>query len=433
MSDLIAVGPPARRQTRQAARLALGTASALGLARFAYGLLLPAMRDELHWSLAQAGAVSTANGLGYLLGALVTAAAVRRLGTAATFRWGMVLTALALAVTAASDAYPVLLAARAAAGAAGAAVFVTGGVIASRLAARAASGAPITVYFAGTGLGILVGGVGIPPLGGHLHLAWAGLGVAAGLAALLSWTAARAGEELQADQKAQPGKGPRSGEEVQAGEEARFREARAATAGRVHVRPLWGIALAYLLFAAGYITYITFLSAYLADRHAPLGQVMLTWTALGLAVVAAPALWSRPTAAWPGTRALAVLLGLLSGGAALAMAAPAPPVVLASAIVYGATFMGVPAAVTALIKAYTPPADWTATLAAFTTIFAAGQTAGPWLAGLVADHTSTAAALAWTAILCAAAALIAACATPSRRAGAGPAEKTPDAEASTRQ
>ncbi len=421
MSDLLAIGTPARRGTWPAARLALGTASALGLARFAYGLLLPAMRDELHWSLAEAGVMSAANGLGYLLGALVTAVVVRRLGTAATFRWGMVLTALALAVTATSDAYPVLLAARAAAGVAGAAVFVTGGVIASRLAARAASGAPITVYFAGAGLGIVVGGAGIPPLGDHLHLAWAGLGVAAGLAALLSWTAVRADGEAQA------------GEEMQAGGEAQAGgEMQAATAGRVHVRPLWGIALAYLLFAAGYITYITFLSAYLADRHAPLGQVVLTWTALGLAVVAAPALWSRPTAEWPGTRALAVLLGLLGGGAALAMAAPAPPVILASAILYGATFMGVPAAVTALIKANTPPADWTATLAAFTTIFAGGQTAGPWLAGLVADHTSTAAALAWTAILCAAAAVIAAFANPSRRAGAGSAEKTPDADASTR-
>ncbi|WP_185949201.1 YbfB/YjiJ family MFS transporter [Microbispora sp. KK1-11] len=410
MSDLLAIGTPARRETRQAVRLALGTASALGLARFAYGLLLPAMRDELHWSLAEAGAMSAANGLGYLLGALVTAVVVRRLGTAATFRWGMVLTALALAVTATSDAYPVLLAARAAAGVAGAAVFVTGGVIASRLAARAGSGAPITVYFAGAGLGIVISGAGIPPLGDHLHLAWAGLGVAAGLAALLSWTAARADGEAQAGEEAQ-----------------------AADAGRVHVRPLWGIALAYLLFAAGYITYITFLSAYLADRHAPLGQVVLTWTALGLAVVAAPALWSRPIAEWPGTRALAVLLALLGGGAALAMAAPAPPVILASAILYGATFMGVPAAVTALIKANTPSPDWTATLAAFTTIFAGGQTAGPWLAGLVADHTSTAATLAWTAILCAAAAVIAAFANPSRRAGAGSAEKTADAEASTRQ
>ncbi|MEU7690690.1 YbfB/YjiJ family MFS transporter [Microbispora hainanensis] len=414
MSDALVMGPPARRQTRQAVLLALGTASALGLARFAYGLFLPAMRDELHWSLAEAGAMSTANGLGYLLGALVTAVVVRRLGTAATFRWGMVLTALSLAVTATSDAYPVLVAARAGAGAAGAAVFITGGVIASRLAARAASGTPITVYFAGTGLGIVLGGVGIPPLGDRLHLAWAGLGVAAGLAALLSWGPARAGEDPETDRKAQAG-----------------RETRAA--GRVHVRPLWGIALAYLLFAAGYITYMTFLSAYLADRHAPLGQVVLTWTALGLAVMASPALWSRPTAAWPGTRALAVLLGLLSSGAALAMAAPAPPVVLASAIVYGATFMGVPAAVTALIKANTPPADWTAILAAFTTIFAAGQTAGPWLAGLVADHTSTTATLAWTAILCAAAAVVAALAAPTRRAGAAPAEKTRDVESSTRQ
>ena len=46
----------------QALRLSLGTASALGFARFAYGLLLPAMRDDLHWSLAEAGAMNTANG-----------------------------------------------------------------------------------------------------------------------------------------------------------------------------------------------------------------------------------------------------------------------------------------------------------------------------------------------------------------------------------
>jgi uncharacterized MFS-type transporter YbfB len=42
----------------QWARRALGTASALGLARFAYGLLVPAMRTELHWSLAQAGVLT---------------------------------------------------------------------------------------------------------------------------------------------------------------------------------------------------------------------------------------------------------------------------------------------------------------------------------------------------------------------------------------
>ncbi|MFF5213275.1 YbfB/YjiJ family MFS transporter [Streptosporangium sp. NPDC000396] len=70
---------------------------------------------------------------------------------------------------------------------------------------------------------------------------------------------------------------------------------------------------------------------------------------------------------------MAVLLAILAGGAALPLTSPAPPIILASAIVYEATFMGVPAAVTALIKANTPPAGWTATLAAFTTLFAAGR------------------------------------------------------------
>ncbi|MEZ0072282.1 YbfB/YjiJ family MFS transporter [Planotetraspora sp. GP83] len=369
----------------QAAPLALGTASALGLARFAYGLLLPAMRDDLHWTLTEAGAMSAANGMGYLLGALVTAVLVRRWGTASVFRGGMALTAVSLAATAVSDDYPALLAARAAAGSAGAAVFVAGGVIASRVAARAASGAPITVYFAGTGLGIVFSGATIPALGEHWRLAWVGLAVAAALATVASWTAAHTD-----------------------------RDAQAATAGRVRVRPLWGTAVAYLLFAAGYITYITFLSAYLDDRHAPPAQVVLTWTALGLAVVAAPALWNRPTAEWPGTRTLSTLLAVLGGGAALALAAPAPPVILASALVYGATFMGVPAAVTALIKGNTPPADWTATLAAFTTLFAAGQTVGPWIAGIVADETSTEATLVWTAALCAVAAVVAATAGRTR-------------------
>ncbi|MGN9788586.1 YbfB/YjiJ family MFS transporter [Nonomuraea sp. ZG12] len=363
----------------QAGLLALGTASAIGLARFAYGLLVPAMRESLGWTLAEAGAMSTANGLGYLLGALVTAAVVRRWGTAAAFRAGMALTTVSLAATVASDAYLAMLAARTAAGAAGAVVFVAGGVIASRAAARASSDAPIAVYFAGTGLGIVVSGVSIPALGEHWRLAWIGMAVGAALATVASWRAADAGE----------------GTHTMTAE------------GRARVRPLWGAALAYVLFAAGYITYITFLSAYLADQHAPLGQVMLTWTALGLAVIATPALWSRPTAAWPATRVMAVLLAILAGGSALALAAPTPPVILASAIIYGATFMGVPAAVTALIKADVPSADWTATLAAFTTVFAAGQTAGPWIAGVVADHTSTEATLAWTAILCAAASVTA--------------------------
>ena len=362
--------PPSGSGRWPAARLALGTAAALGFARFAYGLLVPAMTADLHWTLTDVGLMSTANGLGYLAGAVVTAPLVRHVGTAAAFRGGMVVTAGSLAATAVSGEFAVLLVTRAAAGASGAVVFIAGGVIASRMPARSA----IPVYFAGTGLGIIASGVAIPLLGEHWRITWVGLGAAAAAATAASWTAARTGGATST-----------------------------TGAGRALVRPLWRIALAYLLFAAGYITYITFLSAYLDDRHAPAWQVVLTWTVLGLAVTAAPALWSRPIASWPGTRALAIPLAVLGGSAALALT----PLVLGSAILYGATFMAVPAAVTALIQANTTPDDRTPTLAVFTTVFAAGQTAGPWLAGIIADHTSTDATLAWTAILCAAAAVTA--------------------------
>ncbi len=146
------------------------------------------------------------------------------------------------------------------------------------------------------------------------------------------------------------------------------------------------------------------MSAYLADHHASVPQVALVWTVLGLSVVAAPGLWNRPIAAWGGARALAALLAILTLAAALPLLSAALPVVLVSAVAYGATFMVVPAAITALIRYGMPPADWTPTLAAFTALFAAGQTAGPWLAGVLADHTTAAATLAWTAVLCAIAA-----------------------------
>ncbi|WP_328390886.1 YbfB/YjiJ family MFS transporter [Nocardia sp. NBC_00416] len=365
------------RPIPQAVCLAFGTVSALGLGRFAYGLLLPVMREDLGWSLSAAGVLATANGFGYLIGALATTRVARRIGSARTFRWGMVLTAVSLAATGVSGDYRFLLALRAVAGISGAAVFISGGVIAARMAARAASGSPITVYFAGTGLGIVLSGVALPMLGDHWQTAWFGSGVAAGLAAAISWHAARDDETIS----------PRS--------------------GRARLRPLRPTVLAYLLFAAGYITYITFLSAHLAAHAAGTVQVVIAWATMGLAVLAGPIIWSRPISRRPLDRVLALVLALLAGSAALALWSAAVPAMLASAAVYGATFMTVPALVTALVKNNTPPADWTATLAACTTVFAAGQTVGPWLAGLLADHTATTAPLLWTVLLCATGSVIA--------------------------
>ena len=273
-------------------------------------------------------------------------------------------------------------------------------MLAARLAATTRTATPITLYYAGAGLGIALSGAAIPLLlQGHPDrwpLAWVGLALAAALATAASWGAA-CGDR---DQVARP-------------------------TGRRRLRLLWPVTVAYVLFATGYLAYLTFLSVYLVDHHATATQVALTWSLLGAAVVAAPSLWSRPITAWPGTWALAaLLLGLgaaaalllgLGAAAALPLLSSEAPLVLASAVAYGATLMSVPAAVTALVRTHTEPAGWTPTLAALTALFAAGQAAGPWAAGALAELTSSDAGLAWTAALCVAAGVLAIAQRPTSR------------------
>ncbi|WP_052847953.1 YbfB/YjiJ family MFS transporter [Streptomyces avicenniae] len=361
-------------------RLALGTASALGFARFAPGLLLPDMRQDLGWSLARGGVLTTANGVGYLAGAALTAACVRRLGPTATFRAGMLLTTLALAATAVGEGAPALDAARAGAGLGGALVFIAGGLIAARAGATA-----VTVYFAGTGAGIVLGALTVPPfLGQHpgsWPVAWAGLALCSGLATALSWTAART--------DAPTGGGGGGG-------------------GRARLRPLWRTAAAYALFGAGYIAYPTFLSTTLAAAGTPSWQVALLWTLLGAGVLAAPRLWRRPVLRWPAHRLLAVLLALLTASALLALPWLPTPATVASVLLHGLCFMAVPATVTALIRSSVPADGQASALGAFTVLFSVGQTLGPWAAGALADLTRPSATLLWTAALCAAAALLSA-------------------------
>ena len=92
--------PPVAARPREEFLIALGLAAgpvvALGFTRFAYALLLPAMREQLHWTYAAAGGMNTANALGYITGAGTAAWWSRRFGARAAFTWGILISAIAL-------------------------------------------------------------------------------------------------------------------------------------------------------------------------------------------------------------------------------------------------------------------------------------------------------------------------------------------------
>lgn len=343
-------------------RLSLGGAVALGFARFAYALILPAMRGDLGWSFTLAGALNAANAAGYLVGALTATRVAGRLGLPGTFAGGMILTALALLLTAlVGNAPAAVLALRLAAGVGGALVFVSGGSLAA-LAVRAhpaRSALLLSVFYGGAGLGILLSALGLPPLlaSGDWRGAWGVLGAASLLALGVAWPALRG----------EAGSGGAAG-----------------TPAPASLAPLGWAFAAYACFGVGYIAYMTFVVAFL--RSVGEGQlVTVFWAVLGLAVIVSPAVWGRPATVLPGARAMGVQMVTLAVGATLPLLFTHPAALLLSGLLFGGSFLAVVTFTTVLTRRVLPQGAWGAGIAAFTVVFAAGQTLGPLLTGALSD------------------------------------------------
>src|SRR5487761_2317464 len=135
------------------AGLALATTVALGFARFAYGLILPAMRADLHLTYANAGVLNTVNSAGYLATTLAAPWLARRFGHRAVFSVGMFGTALALLACGFTRNFALLSVLRLVAGAAGACAFVLGGalVAAGRYGIGGRASSALSIYVGGGG------------------------------------------------------------------------------------------------------------------------------------------------------------------------------------------------------------------------------------------------------------------------------------------
>ena len=348
------------------AALSLGPAVSNSFARFAYALVLPAMRAELHWNYSQAGWLNTANALGYFAGALFTVRYVSRLGNRRLFCVGMFVTAAALIGTGLTSAFIPMLGLRILAGITGAMVFICGGVLASNLFPDrpALSSTAIAIYFGGAGVGILLSGAGIPWLleargNSAWPQAWLAIGIVSTLFSVLSVAAAVRIEE------------PSSGARRSPWQASAFHPALAS----------------YFLFGVGYIAYMTFVVAWMKSHGASALEVALTWGTLGMATLLAPVAWRIPLSRWHGGKTLAAASAVISIGAAIPLTSTSLFATILSAAFFGGGMFTAPAAITALVKSSLPKAAWGSAVAVFTVVFALGQSIGPIFTGWLADAT----------------------------------------------
>jgi predicted MFS family arabinose efflux permease len=360
---------------RIAIGLSLGAALSLGLARFAYGLLLPPMRADLGWSYALAGAMNTSNAAGYLLGALATPALLRRFSPGAVLMAGSMLASVLMALSGLFTDTTIWLLQRLAVGVASAMVFATGGLMAARLGATdpARGGLLIGVYYGGTGLGITLSALVMPVVlqaaAGQPHAwawGWAALAVLCfAAAAALRWPLAQlarlGGQVVGANV---PG---------------------AAPAVPLQLRRFACALAAYGMFGVGYIGYMTFVVALLREQGQSATRITVFYALLGVAVMVSPRLWAWLLDRYRDGRPLALLNALLGVATILPALSSAWALVLLSGLLFGAVFLSLVASTTALVRHNLPPAQWASGIAAFTIVFAAGQIVGPTMVGWVSD------------------------------------------------
>jgi predicted MFS family arabinose efflux permease len=348
------------------AGLALGVTVTNSFARFAYGLILPAMKSEMAWTYAQAGWLNTANALGYIVGAVITMLFIGRRSPTLLFAFGLITTTIALLATGLNAALWWQTMWRILAGLFGAMSFSTAGVLVAGLfkdSPRHNALAIAILFGTGGGVGIVLAGAALPGMLDHYGnsswpIAWVAVGaVSVSFLPLSLWAAAQLSVPVQIQSKAPA----------------------------LPIRRMLAQMAGYAGFGLGYIVYLTFLSAWMTEQSASAGFISAVWVLLGLCICISPLVWRPILARHASGVPLAMILSCIALGSALPVLWPGSLSLLISAVVFGLSVFMAPSAVTNFTRQNLPPESWGQAISLFTVIFAVAQTLGPYGAGLVGD------------------------------------------------
>lgn len=373
---------------------------ALGLARFGYSIVLPAMQAGLGMDNSQAGALATANLIGYLASCVISGVLASRFGPRAVIVCGLTLAAISMVMTGLAGGLTAAVVWRGLTGiGSGASNVPVMGLMSSWFGARR-RGLATGVAVAGSSIALIVTGPLVPRIlaaqgPDGWRMCWyifgaATLALAVGAAVVL--------RNHPSDVGLQPvGVGKTGLTQSAAGDARRL--------GHVYGRPLvWLVGLVYVAFGFSYIIYMTFFTkALIADGGYTQAQAGRLFMLMGWFSLLCGLIWGSVSDRIGRKGALAMVYLVHAVAFALFPLWPAPAGFTISAVLFGLSAWSIPGIMAAtcgdLLGARLAPAA----LGFITLFFGIGQAAGPFVAGTMADAANS----FWPALwLCAGVALV---------------------------
>jgi predicted MFS family arabinose efflux permease len=339
-------------------------AAALGIGRFVYTPILPAMADALNLSKTQAGLIASANLLGYLIGALLAAAPTLPGSRRAWLLSALAVSAITTGAMGLVVSLPSFLALRFIGGAASAFVLVLASAQVLDGLASARRPHLVPIHFAGVGVGIAVSALAVSALiaaEADWRMLWYAPGaLALGAVAAVTWLI-----------PAEPAVAPRP--------TINARPARSQ-------RGLPSLITAYGLFGFGYVITATFLVAIVRASPQIRPIEPLVWLIVGLTAAPSVAIWANTSSRLGIPRTFSIACVAEAIGVAASVLWPSIAGIILAATLLGGTFMGLTALGLAGARQFAP-VNPRPVLARMTASFGLGQIIGPSLAGYLFDLT----------------------------------------------
>lgn len=386
----------------------LAVFGAIGLGRFGYSAILPAMQKDLGISSAAAGSLASWNLGGYVIFAAVGGVLASRFGPRLVVGIGSLVAALGMLLTGLSDGMVMASAARLLTGLGAGTVLVPSVALMSGWFDVRHRGMASGIVSSGASLALVIAGPVVPRIiasGGAdgWRFAWYFFAALTTGVAILTFVvqrnrpyrAAHALATQGSIWRAEPAKAT-----AKTGAEAAVAATLAAWTGTpvrtarepvdlrriVRSRYAWHLGLVYLAFGFAYMIYFTFfqkrLTADLGMNSNAAGNIFLI---LGVFSIVCGFMWGAISDRVGRGRALAVNMLLQAAAAALFAWWPTTPGLVISAILCGLTALAIPGIVGAGCGDQFGPVLASASLGFVTIFLGIGQVIGPYLAGALAD------------------------------------------------